>query len=414
MTNLTLPNERELSLTEAHARVLQDLTSLGFVNTAQTLGHTLVNTRVILTDHQGTLRAAGSGKGYIESARVGGLFEALEHYLTGHYILHTDIELRPASSFKCEGLFQDDSLLETIRERHAETLACRHYLSPLDHAAFYYPIALSLPTYAQSPLVGDTFNYASLRRYCSNSGIAIGATYNEAALHAINECLERDALSLFLLDHFYYRHDRPVLKVERPLPGSCLAEIWRDCETELNTEVIVLDISSEFCVKTYIAFTSSGNHPVTVFGCGTSLSPTHAVSRALTELVQIQWGATCSEVAQHIELQMRHLAAFPRLQSCLRMNTKHLLNTTRLHVVTVPATETQLPLHEQISMIASNVRSHQRELGISILYQTDHGTTLANAVIPGLERFYIVSSGNVVIPQARGRAFHARYRSLHE
>jgi ribosomal protein S12 methylthiotransferase accessory factor len=30
-------------------------------------------------------------------------------------------------------------------------------------------------------------------------------------------------------------------------------------------------------------------------------------------------------------------------------------------------------------------------------------------VIPGLERFYIVSTGNVVIPQARGQALNECY-----
>ena len=77
--------------------------------------------------------------------------------------------------------------------------------------------------------------------------------------------------------------------------------------------------------------------------------------------------------------------------------------------MTLPADCEHRTLDEQIRVIAHNVRSHNRELGISILYQTDSGTTLANVVIPGLERFYIVSTGNVVIPQARGQALNECY-----
>lgn len=406
MTKLIPPDERELSLPEAYTRVLQELSCLGLDCSVRTLGERIVNTRVMLSDANSGHQGAGSGKGYADSALVGAHYEALEHYLSEHHEMHAGVELRPANRFTRDGIFHDDSLLDSVIQHTEASIASRLYHSPLDTASFYYPIAFSLPDYPGRPLAGDTFDYAGIRRYFSNSGIAIGATYQEAALHAINECLERDALSLFLLNHFYYRHDRPLRRVQRPQPHHPICKVWQEAETELHAEVILLDISSEFCVTTCMAFTHSGNQPITLFGCGTSLSAPHAAARALTELVQIRLGATRADTAQHIDLQMRHLAAFPRLQRCLRLDIDDLMMHTRQQIVALPTHGAPGTLDEQIHVIARNVREHNRELGISSLYQTDSGTTLANVVIPGLERFYIVSTGNVVIPQARGQALN--------
>ena len=406
MTHSIIAHERELSLAEAYARVLQELACLGLVGSAHTLGERVVNTRVTLTDAHTTPKGAGSGKGYADSALVGAYFEALEHYLSEHHEMHAGIEMRPANRYARDGFFHDDSLLDCVIQHTEAHIASRQYHSPLDTSTFYYPVAFSLPAYSARPLAGDTFDYAGIRRYFSNSGIAIGATYNEAALHAINECLERDALSLFLLRHFYYQQDRPLRRVQRPQPPHSLATLWQDVELELDADVVLLDISSEFCVTTCMAFTHSGNQPITLFGCGTSLSASHAAARALTELVQVRLAATRADTAQHIDLQMRHLAAFPRLQRCLRLDIDDLMMHTRQQLVALPMHGAPGTLGEQIHVIARNVRAHNRELGISTLYQTDRGTTLANVVIPGLERFYIVSTGNVVIPQARGQALN--------
>ena len=89
-----------------------------------------------------------------------------------------------------------------------------------------------------------------------------------------------------------------------------------------------------------------------------------------------------------------------------RRDLARMEDLSRQQLVALPMHGAPGTLDEQIHVIARDVRAHNRELGISTLYQTDRGTTLANVVIPGLERFYIVSTGNVVIPQARGQALN--------
>lgn len=409
MSALSPPDERELTLFDAHVRIHQELASLGLSSTLHVAGNTVVNARVLLSSSDASRQTGGSGKGYKEAACTGAYFEALEHYLTEFHGKQAPIELIPAHHFSRRDYLTDDSVLDVIYQDQDSTLACRRYTSPLDDHSFCYPLALSLPGYSEAPVNGDTFNYASLKRYCCNSGIAIGATWNEAVLHAINECLERDALSLFLLHHFYYLHDHPLRMLNRPAAHEPLFQLWSNVEKELDTQVIVLDISSEFLARTYLAFTVPCIRPVGLFGSGTSLCPEHAVSRALTELAQMVLAVQQPDVARLLRLQDCHLAPFPRLQRCLQLDTDDLLARAVTHRVQLPVPQPKQPVSEHIRRLAEDIRSHQKELGVSVMYHTALGTTLANVVIPGLERFYIVTSGNVVIPQARGLQLHELY-----
>lgn len=405
--------ERELSLAKARQRIDLEIAALNLTCHSHTYGTKVINQRITLTMPNTRCSAIGSGKGYTDTAQVGARFEALEHYLTQYHSLKSDFDYRHSNSFVRTGFLSDDSVLDFLTRAPAATIACRRYYSPLDQNTFSYPVALSLPHYANAPLPDDTFNYASLRRYCSNSGIAIGATYNEAVLHASNECIERDALSLFLLSHFYYQDRVPIKVLQRPDDLHPLACLWRDVEQELASQVVVLDISTEFCSSTYLAFCKPSRAGVNVFGTGTSLDPEHAASRALTELAQLQLTTDTPEVAQHLSLQSRHLAAFPRLQRCLHMNIQTLMLNATVVTVTLSPAQPGLSVSEQVNTIAQNVRIHGRELGVNVMHQSQLGTTLANVVIPGLERFYIVGSGNVVAPLARGLNHHRYCRSFY-
>lgn len=129
----------------------------------------------------------------------------------------------------------------------------------------------------------------------------------------------------------------------------------------------------------------------------------HGAWRALTELVQLHHGANEPELTHCLSNAERHLKQFPRLLRCLRFDLNPLLNQSEQQYVALPHAHDQKPLAEQIDLLAKDLQQQGRTLGISTLHQTRLGTTLVNVVIPGLERFFVVSSGNVVVPQARGR-----------
>jgi ribosomal protein S12 methylthiotransferase accessory factor len=87
----------------------------------------------------------------------------------------------------------------------------------------------------------------------------------------------------------------------------------------------------------------------------------------------------------------------------MRFEPDHLLDTRPQEIITLPRTVEARPLKAQIRQLADDLQQHGYVAGVSTLYRSEVGTALVNVVVPGLERFYIVSSGNVVVPMARGR-----------
>jgi len=264
-------------------------------------------------------------------------------------------------------------------------------------------VALTSPNGSRLPSSPGMADYRSVRRYASNSGTAIGATYNEAMLHAANECIERDAVSLFLLDHFYYQNHPPLRRVARLTESDELGRLWADAEQEIDGEIVLVDISTEFTTRTFLAFTTKpGPHPQ-VFGSGSSLAPRHAAWRALTELVQLELSAAEPEYRQTLANALRNLQPFPRLLRCAQFDPQTLLHHCVQHEERLPDSAKDLSVQNQLHLLIQDLRIHGRTLGAAVLQRTELGTTLLNVVIPGLERFFVVCSGNVVVPQARGR-----------
>ncbi|MGY2440650.1 YcaO-like family protein [Pseudomonas sp. SDO52101_S400] len=393
--------ERELTADQAERRIHTELSRLGLTPVTRTLGSKVVAVQVSLHGSDNR-HARGGGKGYADQAHLGALYEALEHYWTDQRIT-TDVHHETERYFKDTPIFADDSLLHRLTCQQNVHIACRTYVCPPWHDRFSYPLALTSPNDSRQPSSPGTADCRAVRRYASNSGTAIGATYSEAMLHATNECIERDAVSLFLLNHFYYENHPPLRRVVRLGDHDDLGRLWADAEQEIGGEIVLMDISSEFKARTFLAFTTKpGIHPQ-VFGSGCSLDPRHAAWRALSELVQLQLSATESEYQQLLANALRNLQPFPRLLRCAQFDPQTLLHRCEQLEVTLPGAGEDISVSDQLHLLTQDLQSHGRTLGASILQQTELGTTLVNVVIPGLERFFVVSSGNVVTPQARGR-----------
>lgn len=399
--NRTRIAERELTADEALLRIHAELNRLGLEPFTRTLGHDIVAVQASLRCINTRLQARGAGKGYPDQARLGALYEALEHYWTDELPV-ADLHFVNAQYF-AQTIFRDDVVQQFVARQNNALIACRTYTCPTNENHFSYPIALSSPHFCDQTFEQDTANYHGLRRYSSNSGTAIGANYNEALLHAANECIERDAVSLFLLNHFYYENHPPLHRVSRLGEGDSLGRLWADAEREIGTEIVLVDISNEFKARTFLAFSMAPGTHLRVFGTGCSLDARHGAWRALTELVQLHHGASEPEYRHHLMNAQRHLQRFPRLLRCLQFNPHALLHLSPQRKVVLPDAGDETPLAEQINQLTADLQRHGRTLGVAILNQTELGTTLVNVVIPGLERFFIVSSGNVVIPQARGQ-----------
>ncbi|PMW97074.1 hypothetical protein C1X59_23490 [Pseudomonas sp. FW215-R2] len=393
--------ERELTADQAERRIHAELSLLGLTPVTRTLGRKVVAVQASLHGSDNR-HARGCGKGYADQAHLGALYEALEHYWTDEHFA-TDVHHETERYFKDMPIFADDSLLHRLTCQQNVRITCRTYVCPPWHDRFSYPVALTSPNGSLQPSSPGTADCRAVRRYASNSGTAIGATCSEAMLHATNECIERDAVSLFLLNHFYYENHPPLQRVARLGDGDELGRLWANAEQEVGSEIVLVDISSEFKARTFLAFTTKPTPHPQVYGSGCSLDPRHAAWRALTELAQLQLSAAEPEYHQTLVNALRNLQPFPRLLRCAQFDPQTLLHRSPQHEVTLPGVGEDMSVDDQLHLLTQDLQSHGRTLGASILKQTKLGTTLINVVIPGLERFFVVSSGNVVIPQARGR-----------
>lgn len=406
---MSIPEERQFSLAEAESRVMADLLELNLTQQTYVMGAGPCAVWTELYDVAGTFKTGGWGKGDLQAARVGALYESLEH-LTTHHDASSGAVARPVTDVLASLPENEASALPglLLADQRESAIACRSYRDLAGGAAFDYPVALSSPDYPDAPLPSDTFGYNALRRYSSNSGTAIGASLEEATLHALNESIERDAISLFLLTHFFHAGDAPlhVLGVDG-LPDD-VAALHRKAAVLLDADICLLDISTGFGVTTCIALAHREDPVPRPFGAGASLNPAHAARRAITELLQCCLGQECSSAAIQPPAGSAAdpslaLTPWPRLLASLTLDIEARLFSQQV-VSSRIEERPQGTIAEQIASIVDQLSRHSLRAGINVLRTTSIGTTVVNVVVPGLERFYLVSTGNVVAPGARGCA----------
>ncbi|MEV5895420.1 YcaO-like family protein [Nonomuraea fuscirosea] len=271
------------------------------------------------------------------------------------------------------------------------------------------PLFLSAPWYVEASaapmrdLVGDHCDYADLMRYSCNSGSAVGVTVAEALLHALNEAIERDALSLLLIRAFLGgRGFRPRLIDPETLPDGP-ARAYAVAGEVTGSPVHLLDITSDLGVPTMLAYTRPTSRHPHRRGTGTSLSPSHAAWRALTELVQTTLGAGLPAGAHR---DPSALAAHPALHACARFELGHALREARM--VPFPADAAAGVPAETPGGQVRTVVTALAARGFTAYGRTVHtlpsGVAAVHVFVPGLERFMLVTDGNLVIPGRRGRA----------
>ena len=401
-----VPEERQFCLEHATRRIEREMRQLRLQATVDVQGQGPCIARTALHDAGGSLLTVGWGKGEPDTARTGSLYEAMEHLLSARHLL-TGAQVHPVDAV-LEALAREtpgEMPLTLLADQVEETIACRRYTSLCGRAAFDYPLVLSAPDYLHAPLPADTFDHAGLSRYASNSGTAIGACPAEALLHALNECIERDALSLFLLTHFFHGCEEPLQRVDPQCMPAHMTDLYHRASAAVDAPIALLDISAHGPVSTCLAVALHGYPYPRPFGAGASLNPAHAARRALTELVQAERGAATADAPaqQAASAMFDDLAPWPRLHAALAMDIETLLRRRRV-IATGLRERPGGELCGQIRTIAAALDDQGLHPGYALLRHSFSGSSLVNVVVPGMERFFLVTAGNVVLPGSRGQA----------
>ncbi|MFJ4112983.1 YcaO-like family protein [Pseudomonas sp. NPDC089758] len=374
--------ERELNIDEAYDRLTRLPQHLG-LDSRTTLASTnnLVAT-CHLYDSSYKEVSCGAGKG--EYCELGALAESLEHYFIANTI-PTPIDsgkiLKSIAPF-------DDWLLNSIPPDCQIPYFRLQALDSYDEIKI--PAIMVAPSIKHIDEIEKT-PAGFLSKYATNSGTALGCTQNEALLHAINEAIERHALSVYYLS-LCGLTSAPELY--RPSPSFLEETFAHDTELFRHAKKLEIFLTHDFyevpfCIAISPAKTKDS---LSIVGSGSSLSPSIAMYRAVTEHLQ------CKQLHGPQEKQ-EDLAAEKMLAESARLAS--LLNPCPTYTVpTFHPLHTGLSVREQIKRIHINLKQQNKAVFYRTVYEHPNFATVLQVFIPGLERFHLIRSGIPVAPQS--------------
>jgi ribosomal protein S12 methylthiotransferase accessory factor len=394
--------EREYVLDEAARRAHSTITELGL--TAEMKYHggdpTVWGCR-LLDNGSEVAWAAGQGKGTFGGARVGALYEALEHYVVQQGPVD-GVALRPCGQI-AESALATEAYAGLLAEQPDNLIACRIYQQIDGSDTLAVPLFLSNVWWVEHQAavlraqVGDTTDYHSLARYSSNNGSAIGGSFAEATVHAINEAIERDASSLFFLDTYVAGAPPRFYDIDT-LPHE-VRSVHEYVQDRVQRTVWIIDLTSDLGVPTTLAY-APGTRGSFLRGYGTSLSRHHSIYRALTELLEGALSEDTAKIDQRcaaIDL----LSGDPLLQSCAAFE----LDAPTASTPRTAFVDSQAPYSPQAHL--GHLLAALTRRGFNAYTHTlqvfPNGITAVHIHIPGLEHFHLIADGpSPVVPGRRG------------
>lgn len=223
-----------------------------------------------------------NGKGRTPlAARVSALMEAFERQAAAHVQL--SVHTLPLEDV-CARLPIDQ--LELLPEQEEALVECVHGTNLITGEVMSVPLSLVRFPWRGPKLFART----------STNGLASGNNVAEAIYHALTEMIERHVWSLFhvravLVPRFYAGGgaiDLPVARtVTFPTGKPYLDELYTEIiSAGLSPRVMLLNEGSLPPVAVASIVELASDPPMAHVGQGCSLSPAHAVERALTEAIQ--------------------------------------------------------------------------------------------------------------------------------
>ncbi|WP_312936596.1 YcaO-like family protein [Pseudomonas sp.] len=375
-------NERELDVRQARHRLDHLLQVLALEAALERHGeHDLVATCQLYDAHYQEV-SCGAGKGL--HCMVGALAESIEHYFmerSAPVVVSSDQVLASLAA-------HDDGLLKSLPKDRQ--LPCFEFKGLHSDEQIFVPAVMVAPSVEQVRAIENT-DVGYLAKYASNSGMALGCTRREALLHAMNEAIERHALSMYYLGLCGLA---PLPRLYRPSP-SFLEETFVD-DRSLHASACQLDIfltHDFFDVPFCIAVSDEQQRrPLCTIGSGCSLSPHTALYRAVTEQLQSEQLYSATEVHEdHTAKQLLNRSS--RLAALVRPVPPCAVDA--LH----PAHEKR-DVAEQIEFISNALQRSTRPVFQRTLFEQDDLATVLQVYIPGLERFHLSRAGIPVSPQS--------------
>lgn len=393
--------ERSVEPSDALNIIRRELINMGLEYELTTMGapDSIQTYRCTLLDMSHKELAVGNGKGLGPQSEASAVFEALEHLFVA-FPPQSGIQEIPIGDLLGRGEVLQDPALQIIKQWHPSTrLDCRVYQSLRDGTEVFYPLFLAAPGCGIPPVARSVL--APAAKYSTNNGTATGLGKTEALIHAISEVVERDSLSCFLLQTFVARHPKPVRVIGRHSLPLGLVNLMVDAEEIIGASIQLLDITTELQIPSILAVGGNG-YGVSFVGSGASLSKSYAIERALLETVQ-SFHLSTAALREEDASFLRLFSKLPRYQSCIRLDLTHCPTVTVSYndVVSYGLPEN---LENHLSQLIQRVEGCGYPIFFHHVHASELGVDCVHCIVPGLEKFHLVRSGQPVLPSSRGAA----------
>lgn len=406
--------ERSVSSDDALERVNQEIACLGMTQELVQLGLQNPCYSCLLYNSEGAFVEIGHGKGKKLQGRLSAKYEALEHYLSGiNSQMHYHRRYCSFKSLSAAVTPRNISFVERVlkQDQFDKQTFWYPFKAISENHTFYIPGFFLFPDQIKYFDQIDEIDYNYSETSSTNNGTAIGCNFNEALLHAINECIERDALSCFLLRHFIHPQSNRAEPDETPGSRNIYNSSLRsEVESSFQEKLVIHQIQKDLRFPVFCAQFSRQNQEVQPIGFGCSLSAEYAIERAIWEACQTfhlhRRHPLKTDLGEKNKEILDLFKPFPALQRCLKFDTSHIKLKTGLIEDFVPNSSIETSCLDQL---LHETLERLKEYGMTVYYNIHYsslrtGIVCLRVIIPELEFFHLVRHGKFVLPGQRGRA----------
>ena len=264
----------------------------------------------------------------------------------------------------------------------------------------HYPLGLIYTTLP--PIINGKKD--CLSKLSENTGLAIGATPDEAIIHGINQWVERDAYSLFLLKTIINPNPTPArLLMKETLPENN-AKLVTVIEKHFNEQLIIMDITSDTTIPSFVVSFTKQNRLLQPQGFGASLSKESALRQALFESIQYK-----DRFNQNAKAYREENAAFfaksPLLLKAMIGDLTYLIDKkiyTEVDWNTISSYSLDENLSQQIQLMANLLAKCGANIYTNVLYKSPTGVAITYCLVPELEHFSLIRDGKFLAIKSRG------------
>lgn len=327
-----------------------------------------------------------TGKGLGIQAWASGLFEAFEHGAATYSLPNqtSPVVSRTLNSSRLEE--SDLRYRFAVSKRRTRPQPTVEFENVTTGERILYPAVAADFGYQ---ILDQDFDLLYLDRTCTTKGYAAGHTIADAQIHALNELIEHDALSAFMLSPVISSCAPIDISVEGFAPATNVIRILKSSGA---SDIAIVRLPSIASTVIYVWLRAPSGSILTGIGC--SSNPMVALLRALTEshqeLVADQKGITFLDEGG---VSLSNLDRYPVLRSlAIPMRPQ---SAGRVHIMDLALQEAGRPQDPSGKLQENGIDCLRR-----VIFETS-SVVVIQVLTPQLERFAELVFGRPIVPTGR-------------